>query len=130
MSETKDLDEKGKYPVFNGANLPVWGKRMCILLDSKGVTGLKDGTFIEPVTTDATKLAEWRKLNGLAKECLIRFLSDDVLMSIDETKTAQEIWNQLQTMYGGKDWVTRVTLQQEFFAEKCEGARDVEPFLN
>ncbi|ORY39094.1 hypothetical protein BCR33DRAFT_720342 [Rhizoclosmatium globosum] len=107
MADKKDSDDCVKYPILEGiGNYAVWSKRLLVYLALKGITGLKEGRFISPSTTEPTKLAEWNKLDTTAKECLVRFLSDNVFMPINKSQSTQLIWNNLQATYGGKDWVT------------------------
>ncbi|KAI7734940.1 hypothetical protein M8C21_006731 [Ambrosia artemisiifolia] len=92
------------------SNYVQWQKQMLSLIDKNDMSGFIDGTIKEPPMTYgaktragalafATTHGQWKKSDTLVRKWILGSLSKDVRRTVDDLKTANDIWNALKAEY-------------------------------
>ncbi|XP_075098036.1 uncharacterized protein LOC142175352 [Nicotiana tabacum] len=81
--------------VFNGKGYGGWRRGILIALSTKNKVGFIDGTLIQPkISYDTFK--SWARCNDMIISWLLNSLSKEIAESVLYSKTAKDIWNELE----------------------------------
>ena len=95
---------------FNGSNFALWKLKMKAILRKDGCLA---AIRARPATyTDDDK---WNEMDGNAMANLHLALADGVLSSIEEKKTAKEIWDHLAKLYEAKSLHNKIFLKRKLY---------------
>ncbi|XP_075101952.1 uncharacterized protein LOC142177370 [Nicotiana tabacum] len=80
---------------FDGRGFPRWRRSILIALSAKNKLGFIDGTCIEP-KLDSADYPLWSRANDMVTSWLLNSLSKDIGNSVIYSKTARNLWNNLE----------------------------------
>ncbi|XP_016441804.2 uncharacterized protein LOC107767346 [Nicotiana tabacum] len=86
---------------FDGKGYGGWRRGMLIALSAKNKVGFIDGTFLQPkISSDVFK--SWTRCNDMVISWLLNSLSKAIAESVLYSKTAKDIWDELEESCGAK----------------------------
>ncbi|GJZ85213.1 hypothetical protein Tco_0650552 [Tanacetum coccineum] len=110
---------------FNGNNFSLWKLKMkAILRKDKCLAAI--GERPAKVTDDS----KWDKMDGNAIANLHLALADGVLSSIEEKKTAREIWDHLARLYEARTLHNKIFLKRKLYALRMTKSTSVTEHVN
>ncbi|XP_019238231.1 PREDICTED: uncharacterized protein LOC109218330 [Nicotiana attenuata] len=108
---------------FDGRGYGGWRRGMLIALSAKNKVGLIDGTFLQPkISSDEFK--SWTRCNDMVISWLLNTLSKAIAESVLYTKSAKEIWDELEERFGQSSGLQIYHLQKEM-SESTQGNWDI-----
>jgi hypothetical protein len=99
---------------FNGSNFSLWKLKIKAIL--------RKDNFLVAISerpADFTDDNKWNEMDGNAIANLHLALADGVLSSIEEKKTAKEIWDHLTKLYEAKSLYNKIFLRGNFILFRC-----------
>lgn len=85
--------------VFDGKGYGGWRRGILIALYAKNKVGFIDGTSVQPnISSDSFK--SWDRCNDVVISWLLNTLSKEIAESVLYSKTAREIWTELEERFG------------------------------
>ncbi|KAK8991373.1 hypothetical protein V6N11_062388 [Hibiscus sabdariffa] len=110
---------------FNGRNFSLWKLKIKAILR-------KDGCLvaISERPTDFTDNNKWNEMDENAIADLHLALADEVLSSIEEKKTAKEIWDHLTKLYEVKSLHNKIFLKRKLYSLRMSESTSVTEHLN
>lgn len=85
--------------IFEGKGYGGWRRSILIALSTKSKLGFIDGTCKAPdATSPDYKL--WNKSNDMVTSWLLNSLSKDIVDSVIYSKTAEDLWKDLEDKFG------------------------------
>jgi transposase InsO family protein len=117
MAEVKDY-----VPIiqrFAGENFSVWKFQMTLILNSRELMSIVDGSEKKPAgeATDPLVIA-WTKKNTAASSLLVQTIDQEILKTLVACTIATEMWSNLSTMQEKKATQSVDKLQKKFFDMK------------
>ncbi|UYV61249.1 hypothetical protein LAZ67_1004106 [Cordylochernes scorpioides] len=112
---TTDLPQIQK---FNGDNFHLWKFQMKIILETKDLLSITDGSEVKPEIEDIAKFSNWKKKDAKSKMLITTALKFKYLQQIVNCQTSTEMWKKLSTIYELKSETNKYLLQQRFFEYK------------
>ncbi|CAN6886732.1 unnamed protein product, partial [Brassica oleracea] len=110
---------------FNGSNFALWKLKMKAILRKDGCLA---AISARPATyTDDDK---WNEMDGNAMANLHLALADGVLSSIEEKKTAKEIWDHLAKLYEAKSLHNKIFLKRKLYTLRMGESTSVTEHIN
>ncbi|UYV77007.1 hypothetical protein LAZ67_14002800 [Cordylochernes scorpioides] len=103
---------------FNGDNFHLWKFQMKIILETKDLLSIIDGSEVKPEIEDIAKFSEWKKKDAKSKMLITTALEFKYLQQIVNCQTSAEMWKKLSTIYELKSETNKYLLQQRFFEYK------------
>src|SRR5271154_5741620 len=79
----------------DGSNFQTWKFRMEVILKSRKIWEIVDGTKPKPGSADAAALAEWETNEMDARAQILLTLEDDTMNGVTTTTTSKEAWDSL-----------------------------------
>ncbi|XP_016476600.1 uncharacterized protein LOC107798145 [Nicotiana tabacum] len=98
--------------VFDGKIYGGWRKAIVIALSAKNKLGFIDGSIKEPDLADPSSKA-WNRCNDMVISLLLNSLSRDIADSVLYSKTAKDIWMELEARFGQCNGAQLYQLQKE-----------------
>ncbi|XP_070003332.1 uncharacterized protein LOC142165753 [Nicotiana tabacum] len=98
--------------VFDGKGYGGWRRAIIIALSAKNKLGFIDGTFSESDAT-STDFKQWNRCNNMVISWILNSLSKDIAESVLYSKTANEIWKELEVRFGQCSGAQLYQLQKE-----------------
>ncbi|MCO5567960.1 hypothetical protein L7F22_021656 [Adiantum nelumboides] len=117
-----------KIDRLNYSNYQPWRMTMEILLQSRDLMGIVDGTRARPAAGHAD-LADWIKADLAARLELLLHMEDSQKQNVRLLTSAKDIWDRLKTSYEHKDVSSRVTLLKKLINLSMDETSPVEKFL-
>ncbi|GJR08587.1 retrovirus-related pol polyprotein from transposon TNT 1-94 [Tanacetum coccineum] len=110
---------------FNGNNFSLWKLKMkAILRKDKCLAAIGE----RPV--EVTDDSKWDEMDGNAIANLHLALADGVLSSIEEKKTAKEIWDHLARLYEARTLHNKIFLKRKLYALRMTESTSVTEHVN
>ncbi|XP_009782926.1 uncharacterized protein [Nicotiana sylvestris] len=109
--------------VFIGKRYGVWRRAIIIALSAKNTLGFIDGTFSEPDAT-STDFKQWNRCNDMVISWILNSLSKDIAESVLYSKTANEIWKELEVRFRQCNSAQLYQLQKEL-SDIVQGTSDI-----
>ena len=124
-SKIGTMATKFEVQKFNGSNFSLWKMKMkAILRKDKCLAAIED----RPASiTDDNK---WNEMNEDAMADLYLGLADEVLSSIEEKKTANEIWDALTKLYEAKSLHNKIFLKRRIYTLRMLESTTVTEHIN
>lgn len=97
------------YPMLTKTNYTAWALKMRVFMQAHGIW--------EAVEQSDPKAAVEEKMDKIAMAAIFQAISEDILLSLAEKKTAKETWTVIKTMCLGAERVKQAkvqTLKAEF----------------
>ncbi|XP_070014470.1 uncharacterized protein [Nicotiana sylvestris] len=108
---------------FDGRRYGGWRRRMLIALSTKNKVGFIDGTFLQPKIS-SNDFKSWTRCNDMVISWLLNSLSKEIAESVLYTKTAKEIWDELEERFGQSSGPQLYHIQKEI-SESTQGNLDI-----
>lgn len=129
VSAGKMNSENSSTVRLSGAgNWKLWKFQIRIILRSKGISKIVDGSEGKPVQgTDETsvvfakRLNEWIGKDVRAQETLVTRMEEAPMRHLTTCETASEMWRKLAAIYEQESNISVHLIQQRFFQLKYEG---------
>ncbi|XP_070029640.1 uncharacterized protein [Nicotiana sylvestris] len=109
--------------VFDGKGYGGWRRAIIIALSDKNKLGFIDGTFYQPDAT-STDFKHWNRCNDMVISWILNSLSKDIAESVLYSKTANEIWKELEVRFGQCNGAQLYQLQKEL-SDIVPGTSDI-----
>ncbi|XP_009762103.2 uncharacterized protein [Nicotiana sylvestris] len=109
--------------VFDGKGYEGWRRAIIIALSAKNKLGFINGTFSEPNAT-STDFKQWNRCNDMVISWILNSLSKDIAKSVFYSKTANEIWKELEVRFGQCNSAELYQLQKEL-SNIVQGTSDI-----
>ncbi|XP_075101583.1 uncharacterized protein LOC142177024 [Nicotiana tabacum] len=107
--------------VFDGKGYGGWRRGILIALSAKNKVGFIDGTLIQPkISFDTFK--SWAHCNDMVISWLLNSLSKEIAESVPYSKTARDIWNELEESFNQSNESQLYHLKKEI-SESIQAAR-------
>ncbi|XP_059281306.1 uncharacterized protein LOC132035000 [Lycium ferocissimum] len=108
---------------FDGTGYGAWRISMLIALSAKNKLGyIEKESVIPPSESAEYKL--WSRCNDMVTSWLLNYLSKEIAGSVIYSKTAKELWKDLEDSCGGKEKMNK-SLQDERLVQFLMGLNDV-----
>ena len=85
--------------VFDGKGFGSWKRAMTITLSTKSKLCFVNGTLTKPVP-NSPNLKKWTKCNDMVMSWILNVLSRNIANSIIYTKSARQMWVELEERFG------------------------------
>lgn len=109
--------------IFDGKGYRGWRKGILIALSAKNKVGFIDRTFLQPkISSDSFK--PWVRCNNMVISWLLNSLSREIAESVLYSKTAIEIWKELEERFGQSNGPQLYHLQKEI-SQLLQGSLDL-----
>lgn len=105
------------------SNYTAWAFKMKVFMQAQGVWGA--------VELSDPKVAVEEKVDKVAMEMIYRGIREDVLLSLADKKTAEDVWDSIKTLHQGADRVKKAkiqTLKAEFESLSMKENENVDGF--
>lgn len=109
---------------FTGDNWTIWKFQTEIILKSKGLIDIVNGTTPRPQTNSD----DWDKKDARAQEIIAVHMEEKPMTHIISCQTSIQMWDKLKSIYEQKSQVSIHLLQQRFFSLELKG--DVAQFIS
>ncbi|XP_019241435.1 PREDICTED: uncharacterized protein LOC109221405 [Nicotiana attenuata] len=116
------------FSPFDGSGYADWRKSMLISLSAKNKLGFINGKITKP-RDDSPYLDIWTRCNDMVMAWLLNSLTKGIRSSVLHSKSAREIWKQLEDMYGQSDIAQLFSLQKRLL-ETLQGSHDIASYFN
>lgn len=113
-----------EFEKFDGSNFSIWKLKIKALLRKENCLAAIDGRPAE--LTDKA----WNDMDGNAMANFHLTLGDNVLSSIEEKKTAKEIWDHLTKLYEGKSLHNKIFLKRKLYTLRMMESTSMTEHLN
>ncbi|KAE8686521.1 Protein STRUBBELIG-RECEPTOR FAMILY 1 [Hibiscus syriacus] len=110
---------------FNGRNFSLWKLKMKAILRKDGCLAA-----INERPVDFTDDNKWNEMDGNAMANFHLALTDEVLSSIEEKKTAKEIWDHLTKLYEATSLHNKIFLKRKLYTLRMPESTSVTEHLN
>ncbi|XP_019267590.1 PREDICTED: uncharacterized protein LOC109244885 [Nicotiana attenuata] len=111
---------------FDGKGYGGWRRRFLIALSAKNKVGFIDGTILQPkISSDSFK--PWCRYNDMVIYWVLNTLSKEIAESVLYSKTAKEIWEELEERYGQSNGPQLHHLQKEI-SQTMQGNMDIRTY--
>ncbi|KAL4271938.1 hypothetical protein GQ457_13G028490 [Hibiscus cannabinus] len=110
---------------FNGRNFSLWKLKIKAILRKDGCLAA-----ISERPTDFTDNKKWNEMDENSIADLHLALADEVLSSIEEKKTAKEIWDHLTKLYEAKSLHNKIFLKRKLYSLRMSESTSVTEHLN
>ncbi|GMJ14768.1 hypothetical protein HRI_005146000 [Hibiscus trionum] len=110
---------------FNGRNFSLWKLKIKAILRKNGCLAA-----ISERPADFTDNKKWNEMDENAIADLHLALADEVLSSIEEKKTAKEIWDHLAKLYEVKSLHNKIFLKRKLYTLRMSESTSVTEHLN
>ncbi|XP_016468557.1 uncharacterized protein LOC107791076 [Nicotiana tabacum] len=98
--------------IFYGKGYGGWRRVIFIALSAKNKLGFISGSFPQPkISSDSFK--PWTRCNGMVIFWVLNSLSKEIAESVLYSKTARDIWNELEERFGQSNGPQLYQLQKE-----------------
>lgn len=125
------MDTNRMMDKFNGSNFPTWQTKARLLLMKEGVWNVVKGIEKEPTLDQgAEKQRIWQDKNDKATALIGLGLADSLIHHVDFDKTAKEVWDKLENLFGNKINNSKVFLKQKFFSSKMKESDTLQEHLS
>ncbi|GMI81491.1 hypothetical protein HRI_001818400 [Hibiscus trionum] len=105
---------------FNGRNFSLWKLKIKVILRKNGCLAA-----ISERPADFTDNKKWNEMDENAIADLHLALADEVLSSIEEKKTAKEIWDHLAKLYEVKSLHNKIFLKRKLYTLRMSESTSV-----
>ncbi|XP_019224022.1 PREDICTED: uncharacterized protein LOC109205734 [Nicotiana attenuata] len=109
--------------IFDGKSYRGWHRAVFIALSAKYKLGFIDGSITGPATSSPSFKA-WNRCNDMVISWLLNSLSKEIDESVLYSKTAKEIWKELEDRFGQSNGALLYQLQKEL-SDLVQGNSDV-----
>lgn len=109
--------------IFDGKSYGGWRRAVFIALSAKNKLSFIDGSLSEPAVSSPTYKA-WNRCNDMVISWLLNSLSKDIAESVLYSKTAKDIWKELEDRFGQCNGAKLFQLQKEL-SDLVQGNSDV-----
>ncbi|KAK9145061.1 hypothetical protein Sjap_004964 [Stephania japonica] len=116
---------KFKIEKFNGSNFSLWKLKMKAILRKDNCLAA-----ISERPADFEDNAKWNEMDENAIANLHLSLADGVLSSIEEKKTAKEIWDHLGKLYEAKSLHNKIFLKRKLYTLRMAESTSVMEHIN
>lgn len=110
---------------FNGKNFSLWKLKVKAILRKDNCLAA-----ISERPVDFTDDKKWSEMNEDAMADLYLSIADGVLSSIEEKKTAKEIWDHLNRLYEAKSLHNKIFLKRKLYTLRMSESTSVTEHLN
>ncbi|KAK1361327.1 hypothetical protein POM88_045801 [Heracleum sosnowskyi] len=111
------------YPTLTRENYTVWSMKMRVFMQAHGVW--------EAVEPSDPEVVVAGKVDKVALAMIYQGIPEDILLSIDDKKTAKDAWDAIKTMSQGADRVKKAriqTLKAEFEVMSMKDTEQLDDF--
>ncbi|XP_060195110.1 uncharacterized protein LOC132624330 [Lycium barbarum] len=108
---------------FDGRGYQGWRRSVLIALSAKNKLGFINGKCVEPEAT-AKDFPQWSRCNDMVTSWLLNSLSKDIAHSVIYSRTAKDLWKDLEQRFGQLNGAKLYHLQKEI-AGSAQGSNDV-----
>jgi hypothetical protein len=122
-----------KLPLLeaDGSNYAFWKCRVKTVFTFYDLWSVVDGSFIKPdPAVDADGTAMWKMKNESARMYLVIAMTDELLHSVLDTKSAKVTWDRLAERYEGKGEQKVTHLIDDVFRRQFLDMEPLEPQIN
>ncbi|XP_075099400.1 uncharacterized protein LOC142176188 [Nicotiana tabacum] len=116
------------FSPFDGTGYADWRKSMLISLLENNKLGFINGKFSKP-GEDSPYLDLWIRVNDMVMAWLLNSLTKDIRSSVLHSKSARDLWKQLEDRYGTSDFAMLFGLQKKLL-ETVQGSFDIATYFN
>ncbi|KAH0735261.1 hypothetical protein KY285_010968 [Solanum tuberosum] len=109
--------------IFDGRGYQGWRRSLLIALSAKNKLGFINGNCPEPPAT-ANDFSSWHKCNDMVTSWLLNSLSKDIAHSVIYSRTAKDLWTDLEQRFGQSNGAKLYHLQKEL-TELMQGSTDI-----
>ncbi|XP_070046992.1 uncharacterized protein LOC142169787 [Nicotiana tabacum] len=113
---------------FDGCGYPGWRRSILIFLSAKNKLRFIDESYPTPTLT-ATDFKTWSRCNDMVTSWLLNSLSKVIADSVLYSKTAKDLWTDLEHRFGQPNSAKLYHLQKEL-ADLVQGSLDIAGYLN
>ncbi|KAE8713996.1 hypothetical protein F3Y22_tig00110202pilonHSYRG00134 [Hibiscus syriacus] len=110
---------------FNGRNFSLWKLKMKAILRKDGCLAV-----INEMPMDFADDNKWNEMDGNAMANFNLALADEVLSSIEEKKTAKEIWDHLTKLHEATSLHNKIFLKRKLYTLRMSESTSVTDHLN
>ena len=104
---------------FSGSNFPTWQTKLWLLLMREGIWNTTNGKEPKPKSDDA-RISWWENQNDKAMAIIGLALADNLIHHVDFDRTANDVWEKLENLFGNKINNSKVFLKQRLFKLKMK----------
>ncbi|KAH0684608.1 hypothetical protein KY290_020928 [Solanum tuberosum] len=109
--------------VFDGRGYQGWRRSILIALSAKNKLGFINGGCSEPAAT-ASDFSLWNRCNDMVTSWLLNSLSKDIAHSVIYSRTAKDLWTDLEQRFGQSNGAKLYHLQKEMTG-LMQGSSDI-----
>lgn len=119
------------FEKFSGDNFPTWQTKIRLLLMRDGVWNIVKGTDEKPEgAATALDVKAWNDRNDKALAHIGLGLADNLIHHLDLDKTAKEVWDKLENLFGNKINNSKVFLKQKYYGLKMKQHHTLQEHLS
>lgn len=90
-------NDRQDVPIFDGKEYSRWRFRVRLQIEAKGwFTALEKDL---PASADGKEKEEWKRFDVKARNELVKYMSNNIVDTVSECKTAREIFDKLDKQY-------------------------------
>ncbi|XP_060217082.1 uncharacterized protein LOC132644507 [Lycium barbarum] len=108
---------------FDGREYGGWRRSILIALSTKNKVGLIDGTCKKP-NADSADFKQWHRSNDMVLSWLLNSLSKEISDSVIFSKSARDLWTDLEDRFGQSNGAQLYHLQKEL-RDLVQGENDI-----
>ncbi|XP_060190299.1 uncharacterized protein LOC132619398 [Lycium barbarum] len=113
--------------IFDGRGLQGWRRTILIALSAKNKLGFINGTCKMP-DPDSSGFHAWNRCNDMVTSWLLNSLSKDIADSVIYSKTAKDLYTDLEQRFGQSNGAKLFYLQKEL-SDIVQGNTDIAGYL-
>lgn len=114
---------------FSGSNFPTWQMKLRLLLMREGIWNITNGKEPKPKSDDA-RISWWENQNDKAMAIIGLALADNLIHHVDFDRTANDVWEKLENLFGNKINNSKVFLKQKLFKLKMKETETLNEHLS
>lgn len=115
--------------LVNADNFPVWKKTLTVLLRSKELMDIVEGTEQKPAE-NLNEIKKWTKRDNQATFEIVNTIESSLLKRLLNCRTAAEHWSEILGMFEKKSNARKVQLQHELLNCKLESSQNVLDYIS
>lgn len=125
---TDNGDTRHDVPVFDGKEYSRWRFRVKLQIEAKGWSKALDEAI--PPETDPNKREEWKRFDVKARNEIVKYLSNNIIDTIAECKTANEIIEKLDKQYRTQSVLMALLCERKLLRLQMQDDEDPQTFFH
>lgn len=116
------------FSAFDGTGYGSWRKSILVSLSAKNKLGFIDGTLVKP-KENFEFFNLWTRCNDMVFAWLLNSLTKKIRSSVIHSKSAHDLWKQLEKRYGQSNLAQLFDLQKQIM-ETIQGSNNIATYFN